>query len=117
MAGHCLRNGRIVWQCHGIAEADFILKNSPALVLSICLLVVNLLTAWFWWRDKRAARLRLQRVSERQLLLLALAGGWPAALFMAQSLRHKTRKQPFGVLLAGCALLNCSALVGLWWFY
>ncbi len=86
-------------------------------LLSIELLLINLLTTWLWWRDKRAARLRLQRVSERQLLWLALAGGWPAALFMAQTLRHKTRKQPFGVLLAGCALLNCSALVALWRFY
>jgi hypothetical protein len=86
-------------------------------LVSISLLLINVLTAWFWWRDKRAARLRLQRISERQLLLLALAGGWPAALWMAQGLRHKTRKQPFGVLLAGCALLNCSALVALWWFY
>ncbi len=86
-------------------------------LLSVELLLINLLTAWLWWHDKRAARLRLQRVSERQLLWLGLAGGWPAALFMAQVLRHKTRKQPFGVLLAGCALLNCSALVALWWFY
>lgn len=86
-------------------------------LLSVSLLLINVLTAWLWWCDKRAARLRLQRVSERQLLWLALAGGWPAALWMAQSLRHKTRKQPFGVLLAGCALLNCSALVGLWWVY
>jgi len=86
-------------------------------LLSIELLLINLLTALLWWRDKRAARSRLQRVSERQLLCLALAGGWPAALCMAQTLRHKTRKQPFGVLLAGCALLNCSALVVLWWFY
>ncbi|WP_295856031.1 DUF1294 domain-containing protein [uncultured Xylophilus sp.] len=45
--------------------------------------------------DKQAARTGGWRVSERDLLLIGLAGGWPGAVLAQQWLRHKSRKQPF----------------------
>ena len=66
-------------------------------------------TAIVWWMigaslamyvmfaiDKRAAiREQSRRVSERTLLALALAGGWPGGFIGQQLLRHKTRKVSF----------------------
>lgn len=69
------------------------------LILAIALLAINLATfAAFGW-DKAAARQRDRRIPERTLLTLAALGGAPAALLARQTLRHKTRKQPFGAWL------------------
>ena len=63
--------------------------------------------------DKRLARLGKWRISERMLLLLALAGGTPAAYAARHFVRHKTRKQPFVALLHMTALLQVMlAVVG-----
>lgn len=60
--------------------------------------------------DKRQARLGGWRISERTLLLLALAGGSPAAYAARYYVRHKTRKQPFVALLHLIALLQLAAI-------
>lgn len=76
------------------------------------------LTAWLAWRsgcpgwlawvsalsvttllvfaiDKHAARHGRRRVSEKQLLTLALLGGSPGAFAAMSLFRHKTLKRPF----------------------
>jgi len=45
--------------------------------------------------DKSAARANRRRVSERNLLLVGLLGGWPGAIVAQQLLRHKTQKASF----------------------
>lgn len=59
--------------------------------------------------DKAAARRSGARVPENTLHLLALAGGWPGALFARQALRHKTRKQPFRSIFWLTVALNVGA--------
>lgn len=77
------------------------------------LLGVNLLTMWTYAADKNAARARTWRVSENQLHLLSLLGGWPAAWLAQQNLRHKTRKASFRAVYWLTIALHCGAM-GLW---
>jgi len=81
------------------------------LILAVALLAINLATfAAFGW-DKAAARQRDRRIPERTLLILAALGGSPAALLARQTLRHKTRKQPFGARLLLIVFLQVVALI------
>ncbi len=74
---------------------------------------MNLLTYLAFRADKRAAIEGRPRIAEKHLLMLAAIGGSPAALFAQQTLRHKTRKQPFATLLLVIAGLQALALI--WW--
>ncbi len=79
------------------------------------LLALNLLTLWMYAADKNAARAGAWRVSENQLHLLALLGGWPAAWWAQQSLRHKTSKVSFRAAYWLSVVLHCAALIGWLW--
>ena len=59
------------------------------------LLAVNLVTFLTYGYDKRIAGSGNIRVPERVLLLLALAGGSPAALLGMRLFHHKTAKSSF----------------------
>jgi uncharacterized membrane protein YsdA (DUF1294 family) len=80
---------------------------------ALCLLLINGLAYLAFRFDKRAAVEGRRRIPEKHLLLLAALGGSPAALFAQQTLRHKTRKQPFASLLLVIASLQALALI--WW--
>lgn len=45
--------------------------------------------------DKRRAQLERDRIPERTLHLLSLAGGWPGAVLGQKVFRHKTVKKKF----------------------
>lgn len=76
------------------------------------LAAVNLLTfATYWW-DKRAAVAGHWRVSERTLHLWSLAGGWPAAWWAQQALRHKSSKASFRWGYWGTVVLHAVAAAG-----
>lgn len=63
--------------------------------------------------DKRAARLKHQRISERSLQFLSLLGGWPGALLAQQALRHKSQKVSFRLVLWLALILNGITLIWL----
>jgi uncharacterized membrane protein YsdA (DUF1294 family) len=60
--------------------------------------------------DKSAAQRAARRTPENRLHLLSLCGGWPGALLAQQTLRHKSRKQPFRLLFWMTVILNCGLL-------
>jgi uncharacterized membrane protein YsdA (DUF1294 family) len=68
-------------------------------VILLYLAGINLATFAAFAADKRSAQSGRRRVPERTLLTLAALGGTPAAFMAMESLRHKTRKQPFGTYL------------------
>lgn len=75
--------------------------------------VLSLITFALYACDKSAAAAGQERISERTLQLLALAGGWPGALLGQRLLRHKTRKTAFQLLFWLCVAgnLGMTALI------
>lgn len=76
-----------------------------ALCLAGYILLANGLAYTAFAVDKSRAINAQGRIPERSLLILATLGGWLGAKIAQHRLRHKTRKQPFGILL------NLSVLV------
>ena len=75
---------------------------------------VNAWTILCFAQDKRRAMTGDRRISEADLLGLAMIGGSPGALLARRLFRHKTRKQPFSTRLQLIAALQAGALTG--WF-
>ena len=76
------------------------------------LVLVNLWTILRFWQDKQRAVAGERRISEGDLLGLALIGGSPGALLARRLFRHKTRKQPFSTYLLVIIALQVGAVLG-----
>lgn len=76
-------------------------------------LLASLAAVLLYGVDKSAARRDRRRIRESTLHLVALAGGWPGALLARRAFRHKTRKQPFGIILWGCVAANVGLMAWL----
>ncbi len=74
-------------------------------------IVINLFAflAYVW--DKSLAQRGKHRVSEANLLLFALLGGWFGALSACYGVRHKVRKSSFMVPLWAIAILESAVLI------
>lgn len=72
--------------------------------------VLSALTFVMYAIDKTAARRHTQRIPEKTLHMLSLAGGWPGALLGQQLLRHKSAKQSFLRIFWLTLLLHCAGL-------
>jgi uncharacterized membrane protein YsdA (DUF1294 family) len=81
-------------------------------VLAVYLVLVNALAYGVYWLDKRRASRGGRRVSERELLLWAAAGGSVGAWLAMRRLRHKTRKFSFR---AAFFAIVVAQVVGLYW--
>ncbi|MCB9799096.1 DUF1294 domain-containing protein [Candidatus Nomurabacteria bacterium] len=82
-------------------------------LLMVYLVVINVVTFFYYGIDKIKARLSKRRVSEAMLWLLATIGGSPGALLAMSYFRHKTKKASFQ---AGIVLI-LAVQIGLffWW--
>ncbi len=87
-----------------------------ALMLAMALVVANVLAFASMAIDKSAAQIGGTRIPERRLLFIALLGGSPAMLLAQRFFRHKTRKEPFALLLKSIIVLQlvCIAVLILW---
>ncbi len=57
--------------------------------------IVSMLAYYFYWDDKRRAKVNEWRIPESNLHFWSLIGGWPGAFIAQQQFRHKTRKVSF----------------------
>ncbi|WP_374674480.1 DUF1294 domain-containing protein [Ideonella sp.] len=73
---------------------------------------LNLATFWAYWTDKYAARQGQWRTPEQTLHGLALLGGWPAAWWAQQLLRHKSTKPAFRQVYWATVALHLLATAG-----
>ncbi len=85
--------------------------------VAVWLLAINTATYAAFGIDKARAVAGRRRISERDLLILAMVGGMPAALLARQTFRHKTRKQPFSTILLLIATIQVGAVAGVAWRY
>ena len=78
------------------------------------LLVINCATFAMFASDKRRAVLGLRRIRESDLLGWVMFGGSIGALVAQQTLRHKTRKEPFRsrlIALVAVQILFCATML------
>ena len=85
------------------------LLTTPAGLLAVWLLVINLVTFAVYGADKRRAKRGAWRVPEKTLFLLPLLGGSVGALLGMRVFHHKTKHWYFvwgvpAILLAQLAL-------------
>ena len=100
----------LAWLC--LLVWGVVSDKLPGMAL-IAIAGLNLLTYFAYWNDKNAAQANRWRTPESTLHLLALLGGWPAAWWAQQSLRHKSSKQEFRQIYWLTIALNCASLVAL----
>lgn len=58
-------------------------------------IVINLITFYAYWQDKRKAQNNQRRIPEKTLHKLSLLGGWIGAIIAQLNLRHKSQKKEF----------------------
>lgn len=74
-------------------------------------IVINFVAFAAFGIDKMLAEAQAWRISEANLLTLALVGGSPGAYAGRRLFRHKTRKQPFSNTLHIVAVLQLIGVV------
>ncbi|MDF2493406.1 DUF1294 domain-containing protein [Sphingomonas sp.] len=89
------------------------MKGDIILFLFFVLLVINIATVAAFRSDKRRAVAGQRRISEANLLQLAMLGGSPGALLARRLFRHKTRKEPFSTRLLLIVAIQAGAVIGL----
>lgn len=79
--------------------------------LALWLVIINLVTFGLYGLDKKRARSGQWRISEKTLLVAALAGGGLGALAGMRVFHHKTRKPVFRILVPLSVLVWTLALI------
>ncbi len=85
--------------------------TNPRFIILTYLLAVNLITIAIFAFDKSRSRGDGRRIPEKTLLLFALIGGTPAALYAMNLFRHKTKKYSFQIPLYLIMLIQIGLIV------
>lgn len=68
--------------------------------------VINIVSFFAYFYDRRQGKLRSYRVAESLLLLLAFMGGWVGSLAGMVLFQHKLKKFSFVALFVVCIVAN-----------
>jgi uncharacterized membrane protein YsdA (DUF1294 family) len=79
--------------------------------LLLYLVIVNAVTYFLYWRDKRASRQRDWRTPEAVLLFFGFIGGTIAGFVAQRVLRHKNRKTSFQFKFWSLTLVQLYLLI------
>lgn len=79
----------------------------------ILLIASNVVSFGLIYLDKQLAKQGRRRISEKNLLLAAALGGWPASFLAQQLFRHKTKKGSFKVAFWITAAISVLLFVAL----
>lgn len=106
------------------AKSDFlwVVVGSPWGLLACWLVVINLITFLIFGLDKWKAKRKekkdsVRRVPEKNLLLLAAAGGSVGALLGMKVFRHKTLHRAFKIGVPVILALQVLIPFGLWLYF
>lgn len=74
-------------------------------------ILTNIISYYLYQKDKHAAQNNEWRVQEQTFHILAVLGGWSAAWYAQQNLRHKTQKQSFKSTYIATIILNIGLIL------
>ena len=92
---------------------SYSIHQSPTVFAIAYFAAINLISFFTFAWDKYCAQKGMRRIREQTLLLLAGIGGSIAMVAGQKMLRHKTRKQPFGVYLKATVMLQTVLAIAL----
>lgn len=82
--------------------------------LIIYLIVINLISFFAMYLDKRKAKYGKWRIPEQTLLILAIIGGSIGGIAGMYTFRHKTQKLRFSVGFPVILILQIILIISIW---
>jgi uncharacterized membrane protein YsdA (DUF1294 family) len=73
-------------------------------------IIISLFTFYVYFKDKTCAKNGTWRISEKNLHVLSVLGGWTGALLAQKIIRHKSSKTSFQIVFVFTILLNLVLL-------
>ena len=88
--------------------------NLPTQIIIIYLIIINVITFFYFGLDKTRSELSKRRIPERMLWFLSLIGGSIGALVGMEFFHHKTQKVSFQ---AGIAVILALQILFLYFLF
>ncbi len=82
-----------------------------AFVITVYIIIINITACFVYYKDKKLAENKKQRISEFKLLLFGAIGGSVGSLFGMFAFHHKTRHWKFRILVPLFFAIHFAILV------